>query len=523
TASPLPHQETRPTTRVSLGAIIAISIFWFALNYHWGALQILLIPDQVTSLLLREAPGATLADQAAWANSNTPLTLALVVAPGLIVALISNPLFGLLSDRTRSRFGRRMPYIVVGTLLNIGALLLMAYAPGLGVVGHSGNTLAPSLLILMGALMLTQLTSNAAQAPFHALLPDIVPEAQRGLASGIMGFAQLFGTIGGVLGTSLLGMNSQQLLHGTQSPGDFDARIKLGYIITGAVIGVIALITALTARERAARIEAGSLIEGRTIGQLGITVSVVVVAIAALIGAFRFVPALGLTQDSFAVIQLVALVIAGIGAARAFEFRPRRNTDFTWVVVTRMLVQLGIYTVLTFLTPYMREAVHAPNPESAASNFIIVVSVTAIIPTVLVGWLSDRFGRKRMVYISGAFMAAVGAVFIFAPYVISGDIVPIILGAAAIFGLGYGAYVAVDWALVADVLPSDATFARDMGVWNIGLTLAQVLAAVVGGWLLAFGRGVGGAQLAYALLFLGFVVFSVAGTVTVRYIRGVKK
>src|SRR6185437_6497519 len=70
---------------------------------------------------------------------------------------------------------------------------------------------------------------------------------------------------------------------------------------------------------------------------------------------------------------------------------------------------------------------------------------------------------------------------------------------------GYGSYLSVDWALVADVLPSDATFARDMGVWNIGLTIPQVLAAVFGGWMLALGVILGSTSLGYTFLFVSFV------------------
>ena len=155
--------------RKSLGTLIAISIFWFAINFHWGALLILLIPDQVIALLYHEAPAGTLAQQAAWVDANKPLTLALVLAPGLIVALIANPLFGLLSDRTPGRFGRRRPYILGGTLFNIVGLLLMAFAPIFVAQSHSGNALAPSILVLTGALMLVQVGNNAAAAPFHAL------------------------------------------------------------------------------------------------------------------------------------------------------------------------------------------------------------------------------------------------------------------------------------------------------------------------------------------------------------------
>jgi MFS family permease len=127
------------------------------------------------------------------------------------------------------------------------------------------------------------------------------------------------------------------------------------------------------------------------------------------------------------------------------------------------------------------------------------------------------------VYFTGALMALVGAAFVLAPAIAPHDtLLTLLYVAGALFGLGFGAYISVDWALVADVLPSEATFARDMGIWNIGLTVAQVLAAVIGGWLLALGFIFGNKGLGYSLLFVGFVLFAVLGTVTVRFIKGVR-
>jgi MFS family permease len=513
--------------RRSLGALIAISIFWFALNFHWAALLILLIPDQVIGLLYREAPGATVAQQAAWVDANKPLTLALVLAPGLIVALISNPLFGLLSDRTPGRFGRRRPYILGGTLLNIVGLLLMAFAPIFVAQNHSGNALAPSILVLTGALMLVQLANNAAAAPFHALLPDLVPREQRGFASGIMGLALLLGQIGGVLVISLFGANSAALLGGTQSLAEYERSIAYGFIAVCGVILLMALLTVIFVREKPwdpATLTATARDEQRhTVRDLSLTIFATLTVSGLALLIVQLIPGVGLTADALSVIQMLAVVVAGIGAARAFGFRPRKNPDFSWVVLTRMLVVMGVQIVQTFLTFYMKDVVRANSPEDAATLFVIILTLGGVASTFIAGWASDLVGRKRMVYISGGLMAAVGATFIFAPYIFTSGLLTVILVAGAIFGLGYGAYLAVDWALVADVLPSEETYARDMGVWNIGLTLPQVLAAVLGGWLIGLGILLGSPQLGYTFLFVAFVFFCVSGTVTVRNIKGVAR
>ncbi|HEY1389310.1 MAG TPA: MFS transporter [Ktedonobacterales bacterium] len=520
------HAGNGTLPKRSLGGLISISIFWFAINFHWAALQQIIIPAQVNGLLFEQAPGATSAERLAWTAANSPLVIALVAAPGLVIALIGNPLFGLLSDRTPGRFGRRRPYIFFGALANVLGLAVMAFVPNFFLHEHSGQTLSLSLLALMFGLMITQAANNAAAAPFHALLPDLVPQEQRGKASGIMGIALFLGQIGGFIAPALCGFDNGRLARGEQSYAAFSGGIALAYMLVAGVVVLMAILTVITVRERpwhpaqlTAERRAG---DTRTWRDLVLTVLITGIVATTLLLALNAGVGPGLNTDSVAVVQVIAIVIAGIGAARAFDFSPRRNPDFSWVVLTRMLVMMGIYIVQYFMFNYMFYVVRAPEPVSATTIFFVLVTLTALLSTLVAGGASDRFGRKRMVYVSGAFMAVVGAAFVFAPYLVPGNLLLLAYGAATVFGLGYGAYVSVDWALVADVLPDENTYARDMGVWNIGLTLPQVIATVLGAWFIALGTALVSQQFGYTLLFVWFVIFCVLGTVTVRFIRGVK-
>jgi Na+/melibiose symporter-like transporter len=326
---------------------------------------------------------------------------------------------------------------------------------------------------------------------------------------------------------TLFGSNSEALLDGAQSVAQYEQGIIAGYVAVCGVILLMALLTTIFVREKpwdSATLSMTAREEQRhTVRDLTLTVLATLAVSGLALLALRLIPGVGLTADALSVIQLLAIVVAGIGAARAFGFRPRKNPDFSWVVLTRMLVAMGVVMVQTNLLFYMGVVVHAPSPQVAVTLFLVILTIGSIISTVFAGRASDRVGRKRMVYISGAFMAVVGAAFILAPILYSGELLPLILGVGALFGLGYGAYLAVDWALVADVLPSEETFARDMGVWNIGLTIPQALAAVLGGWLILLGSTVGSIELGYTFLFVAFVVFCVSGTVTVRFIKGVAR
>jgi MFS family permease len=109
--------------------------------------------------------------------------LATVAGFGALFAVIGNVLFGRLSDRTTSRFGRRRPWIVGGTIVMTFAFLIMA--------------LATSVPIVTVGWCLAQLGANATLAPFIATISDQVPKFQRGSVSALLGIAQNVGILGG--------------------------------------------------------------------------------------------------------------------------------------------------------------------------------------------------------------------------------------------------------------------------------------------------------------------------------------
>lgn len=107
--------------------------------------------------------------------------LALVTAVGGATALITNPLFGGLSDRTRSRYGRRRPWIVIGIVVGLIASALMLTAT--------------SIPMLAAAWVLAQAGYNAVFAALNAMLAEQIPDADRGRASGIFGAASGLGPL----------------------------------------------------------------------------------------------------------------------------------------------------------------------------------------------------------------------------------------------------------------------------------------------------------------------------------------
>lgn len=149
-----------PLKPVGLGFMLAYLLTVFAI-------YLALFAPLLASIAVKLGQMSGTADRA--------VDLGTVLAPGALAALVSAPIFGALSDRTRSRFGKRKLWIVVGCAILFGGLLLMAQAG--------------SLFILGAGWFLVQIGANAAMAANNALLPEFVPEEQRGKVSALLGIA----------------------------------------------------------------------------------------------------------------------------------------------------------------------------------------------------------------------------------------------------------------------------------------------------------------------------------------------
>jgi MFS family permease len=143
----------------------------------------------------------------------------------------------------------------------------------------------------------------------------------------------------------------------------------------------------------------------------------------------------------------------------------------------------------------------------------------ATVTGLLGGRLSDRIGRKKVVYVANTVIALAAIAICLSQslwYVFT---------IAVIFGLGYGAYYSVDWALGCDVLPDKENAAKDMGIWHISMVLPQSLALPLSGWLLSrFGQTAAGhySLTGFTALFSLAAFFLLLGAVLLRNVKGAR-
>lgn len=192
---------------------------------------------------------------------------------------------------------------------------------------------------------------------------------------------------------------------------------------------------------------------------------------------------------------------------------PRVNPDFGWVFVSRFLLVLAYAFLTTFLAYYLLAQLHSTEREVPAQILLgtVVQSAIVVLASVAGGKLSDRARRRKIFVIVASVIYGIG-MFVLA---LAGDVTAYLV-AMGIAGLGFGLYLAVDLALVVDVLPRDNRPATHMGILNIAGALPSSIAPAVAPAILLLSGG------SYAALYAVAGVCALLGAAAVLPIRGAR-
>jgi MFS family permease len=199
--------------------------------------------------------------------------------------------------------------------------------------------------------------------------------------------------------------------------------------------------------------------------------------------------------------------------ARTFYVNPRKNPDFAWAFASRFMFVLAYAFLVTYQAYYLLDKIGSAKAEVPQQIFLgtLVQSVVVVAASLVGGKLSDRTGRRK-IFVLTASVVYGAALFVIA---IASNFNGFLVG-MAIGGLGFGIYVAVDLALVVDVLPDKDSAAKDLGVFNMAGALPFSIAPGIAPAILAVGNG------SYGVLYGVAGVCAIAGAVTILPVKRVR-
>jgi MFS family permease len=390
---------------------IPANLFVFLL---WGAIPGVLLPLQVAGI----------------DPDNKVANLAVVSTIGAFAAMLTQPIFGAISDRTRTRLGRRAPYILGGAL--VGGLALIALG------------LSSSILLVTVCWMLVQVSFNVVQGPFSAILPDRVPVSVRGVFAAVVGAMTMIGGLGGAIVASSMAQN-----------------IPTAYLVLAGLAVIALTLFVVCNPDRDNR---------------------------------------GEPRPPFRLVDFLS----------TFWVNPVAHPDFFWAFTGRLLLYTGYFSVVGYQLYLLQDYIGLGDQAIAMVPLVSAIGLPAIILSIMIsGPLSDKLGRRKPFVLVSSLLVAIALVIPWVMPTLGG-----MLAFSVVAGLGFGAFQAVDTALVSQVLPSADAYAKDLGVLNIAATLPQTVApAIAGVVVLTFG---------FAGLFPVGILLSVLGALAVLPIRSVR-
>ena len=199
--------------------------------------------------------------------------------------------------------------------------------------------------------------------------------------------------------------------------------------------------------------------------------------------------------------------------ARAYWISPRQYPDFAWAWITRFLASLAIAMGTLYLLYFLegpvhyRQQFHQP-ATNGLQTLIIIYTVCVVVTAIVGGIISDRIGKRKMIVTLSGILMGLAALLLTFVETWNASLI-----AAVLFGRGFGAYLAVDQALITQVLPAARDRAKDLGIINIAIvgpsTIGPAIAAPIT------------AEIGYPALFGATAIVAVLASVLVWRIKSV--
>jgi MFS family permease len=471
---------------------LTINLFWIGLNFRNTAVGSIFMPYLVDSY----AP-------ADWKNT----ALSMMRFAGLVIAMLVQPAIGLISDRSTSRFGRRRPFILIGALLDLVFL---------AAIGLSWNYW--SLLV---AVLLIQFSMNISHGALQGLIPDMVPEDQRGRASAIKSIFELIPIM-------LVGIIVAPMVGG----GYLGAAI----ITTGAVLLIAALVTIFFVKEQPLKEKPDIPFWPPMIRVLGMLAGILLGALAGLAGGLLIGGIVGLLAWPLVgkstataimiglggVVAMIVAIVIGVwaGARATIGKEAKHHSSFIWWIVNRLFFLAAITSIQGFAFYFLMYAFKITREQAASLNgsLITIVGIFTLVSALLAGWLADRFNHKPLVGWSGI-LATLGGTMLLGTIWAPNQV--LIYVAGSILGLATGMFMTSNWAMGTNLVPPEEA-GRFLGISNLAGAGAGIIGGTIGGPVADY-LNLRMPGLGYFVIFAGYALLFGLSTVSLKFIHEPKQ
>lgn len=429
--------------------IITININWFALTARSQTLTPLLIPLLVQQFVGDETKGTYVGIIRLWA---------------LMFAVLVQAFMGIVSDNSRLPWGRRRPFILVGTLGEIVVFILIGLVAGLqGLTGF---------WLLFGLYVLSMLSSNTSHAATQGLIPDLVPDEKKGLYSGVKALLEL--PVPLIFVSFVIGRQVAR--------GDIWAAV-----VTLSASMLVCMSIAMFVPEKrpvgpAPRFNWQPL--GRLLG-MTVAFTTIILVIGWLVQqiagfAINLAPGAAIWVVGAAGLAGMAVAsILGVWASLRVGFGSefQANRSFIWWVINRLVALVALTNLASFLVFFLQERFPDLSGERAAApaaNVVLFVGVFILLTALPSGWLADRFGKKILIAVS-CLLASLGTFIV----VLAPGLTVIYVGGCLV-GAGAGLFYSANWALGTEIVPPERA-GEYLGMSNLAGAGAGAVGAYIGG------------------------------------------
>ena len=394
-----------------------------------------------------------------------------VMALDNVLAIFLLPVFGALSDKVHTKLGRRMPFIVAGTILAVIFMMLLPMIDNAEKARWGTGESFSNQVIFLAVLFFTLVSMGLYRSPAVALMPDVTPNHLRSRANAVI---NLMGAVGGVYALIMI-----KVLVGKGETPDY-----LPLFASIAAVMVIAVgILVITIRENKLREEVEK-------AEAANTEKVEEKAIAEGVEAVGEIEAVADTEQS--------------GATGKVKGMPKEVKRSMYFMLASIFLWFTAYNAVTTAFSRYTKVVWKMEGGSFA-NCLMVATVAAIFSYIPIGSISAKIGRKKTIMGGVLLMAACYGSAIFAR-----EYHPLVNVAFALIGVAWAAINVNSYPMIV-AMSSGSDVGKFTGTYYTFSMAAQILTPVLSGFLLE--------NVSYNTLFPYALFFSLMAFLTMTQVR----